>query len=649
MPRDSPTPFVLLLAAGVAAGGAALVLDQAGLWWTLRELIPLTLQEIAAYLLAGGVLASLLCLRPGGRRAGTVFGRTLTVIYAAGLAERLHFTLGAGGSAALAWLGVVAAFLAIGATVVLLAHIGRSATAAPLLTSLAAAAGLAVNRHLLDRPTSADALVADATIVAIALVAALAVRRFGGLPVAAAGLVIALATSLGSGHRQGANEPQTATAGPPHTFLVIVDTLRADVFADVLASTDEGGRLRAALHDAAWIERAMATAPWTPPSVGSILTGLYPAEHGFGTRAASQDPSRPLRPLASDVPTLASRLSRRGYRTAAVVTNSLLHPSTGIDRGFESYVLLGGATDRLPWLTVVSRLGLLEERPYQPASQAIRRFERGLDVWQREGRPLFTWLHLMDPHGPLHAHRRLAAEPLEDPRTEDERRYRREVRYTAAELAGWIERLDQRGLWQNSLFVLIGDHGEMFPSDGHRGARARADEDVRAGHGHALYEELVKVPLVVRPPGGLPGGRRLDQIASHVDVHDTVVDLLGIDAPRIGRDRTSLAPWLARTPVSGAQPRAFALLGGIQSGSPQRALRAPDEKLILHDDGRAEFYDLHEDPIEARNLAGDVSRRTPLERLLVGAWSTLSHAADAPPVALDEETRRRLRALGYLD
>ena len=126
--------------------------------------------------------------------------------------------------------------------------------------------------------------------------------------------------------------------------MIIIDTIRQDLFDSVIAETDEGRRFRGSLKDAAWFSNTVAAAPWTAPSVGSIMTGLYPGEHGFGR--PTEDPSRPLQRLKDSVPTLAEHLSARGYETMGIVTNSLLHPVSGINRGFSNYTLLQAGTPR---------------------------------------------------------------------------------------------------------------------------------------------------------------------------------------------------------------------------------------------------------------------------------------------------------------
>jgi arylsulfatase A-like enzyme len=449
--------------------------------------------------------------------------------------------------------------------------------------------------------------------------------------------------------------PPAAAAGerPPNLVLVIIDTLRQDSFASIVRQTAEGRAFRQAMAGSAWFSRAVAAAPWTVPSVGSIMTGLYPQEHGFHA-APVKSSGQPLRPLSESVPTLAQRLKRRGYWTEGIGTNPLLQPVSGIARGFDHYEILSGPTVKLPPLTALARLDLMRDDIYQQAGSVRRRFAQRLGPMTASGRPVFLWLHLMDPHAPLHSHRGLAADPRLARLDELRGLYHDEVRYALRELTAVLRLLRDHDLWHNTALVVVADHGEMFPTDGHDNGVTRLDrtQPKLYGHGHALYAELVNVPLVIRPPGGLPKSRRVTTLTSHVDLHDTILDLLGVTGERIGGDRVSLAPWLrAAPPDPEPRGRKRVLIGANQHGPKQRALRTFRYKLIDYPRGErpSELYNIAADSRERRDLAGlDKRRLSRLERSLESAWQELSEAPPADPAELDAETLKRLKALGYL-
>lgn len=644
---------------GGATGLAALALDELTVFLTLGSAIPLRPRFAVAYVGAGAgvavvVEAALAALGKPRPKALRIAGVTLGAIYAASVFERVYQAVELEVAAPVAF---AAAALAAGGYALWVAILRRVAggegeaalTRALLLAAVAVSLGLAVNRNLVNRALEPAALLADAAVLAVGLALAATVRLAGPRRAAAAAGTLAAAAILVV-LTQPWHRPPAPGGGPrrhPHLVLVVIDTLRLDVFRSVVDGSEEGHAFRAALGPAAWFDGLIAAAPWTAPSVATIMTGLYPPEHGFGT-ARLRKSGRPLRRLSRSATTLAQSLGVAGYRTVGIVTNPLLHPVSGIGRGFQDYELLGGPTTKLPLLTVLARVGCIRREFYQGAGAVRQRLERRLGDLS-DGSPVFLWLHLMDPHYPLHRHRDLLPLPDAEALPRDERLYRDETRYALAEVVRMMEMLKTHGLWDDACFVLLSDHGEMFPSDGHVAPGAPKVY----GHGHALYGELMRVPLVIRPPGGLGSERRIGVLASQADLHDTIADLLGLDLPRIAGDRVSLAPWLGpELPAAGAPRRAYALIGANQVGPPLRGVRTETRKLIQYpeDPFPDELYDLSADPGEHHDLAHAASEQlAELRELLTVTWSRLDLVDDdSGPVEFDDETRQRLKALGYL-
>ncbi|HEX9737399.1 MAG TPA: sulfatase-like hydrolase/transferase [Thermoanaerobaculia bacterium] len=653
---------------GGAAGLAAFVLDELLAFVTLGYPVPPAPRNAAAYATLGALAALVvdagrgLLRRPPAPRF-QVFAGAVALLYAAAVAERLQFLLvpHAAGPVALA-AAVAGAAVGGGFWLVLVSSVlaGRRTAAVPpaamLFASFGVALGLAVNRNAVTRPLEPAALAADAAVLAATLALAWGAPRAVCLLgprraaiVAGGGLAVALA-AVGA---PSLSSPRPAKPRHPHLLLAVVDTLRLDVFRSVVDETAEGRAFRQALGNAAWFDNALATAPWTAPSVASIMTGLYPAEHGFG-HAADASLKTFLKPMPGSVASLAEHLSERGYRTEAVVTNPVLHPVTGIGRGFARFETLESTAGMLPLTTLLVRAGVLTHGIYQDATAVRRRLRHRLAAAAGDPRPVFFWIHLMDPHTPLHSHPELAADPGAASLSGDERLYREETRYALAELARMLELVRARGTWDDTVFVLVSDHGEMFASDGHS-VRLPGHGAWTTGHGNALYGEQVRVPLVVRPAGGLPEERRVDALVSLVDLHDTLADLLGLDLPRLGGDRVSLAPWLAPELAADPPRRRWALMAveTAHAVAPQRGLRTDSLKLIHFPHGELpdELYDLAADPAERHNLAGEeAERRRAARRLLERSRSRLRPAAASGerPRELDAETRKRLEALGYL-
>lgn len=650
------------LSAGTAAGAAALMVDQLLALSTLGYPVPLGGRFVFAYLALGAVLGLAVELgwrasRRDSPRATGIFALTAALVYAPAIFERVHQALvfRAGQPPAVA----AAAFVtgAYGLWILILRRVAgpHAESIAPLLGALTAAAGLAVNRHLVDYPLEPMAIAADAAVLVAGLLLAWVGRAGGARRRAVTLALLALGATLfaARGVWRPPAAPVASHPGRPHLVLVVIDTLRQDVFEAVLEETAEGRAFREAMDGAAWFTQAIAASPWTAPSIGTLMTGLHPREHGLEL-AAREDPSRPLAPLPDSVPTLAEHFRERGYWTEAIVTNPMLHPISGIARGFESYEILSGPTVTLPPLTALARLGLMETLTYQPASVVRRRLKQRLGPIAATGRPVFLWLHLLEPHEPLRPHRGLAPDPAGAGLGSLDRLYRDEVRYALVELKRMIELLADRGLWDDTVLVMVSDHGEMLPSDDH-------DNDTREeegqgpklyGHGHALYDELVRVPLVIRPRGGLLEDRRIDALASHADVFDTVSDLLHLGVTPPGEDRMNLAPWLAATlPAQPPRERDYALIGGILYGPEQRALRTRELKLIDYPRGQrpSELYLIAEDPRERHDVARrETERLARAEGALDLYWSRLGAAPEARPTELDAATLERLKALGYM-
>ena len=655
------TGLVLGFGWGALAGAAGLLFDMALARWMLGFPIDLKGGYALAYLGTGAVLGLLtagVCLlfrRPAsGQR---ILAWSLLFLWVPPVVDRLGSR--AAGVGVPSWLVDVGSVLAILALMVLAATSrgARIPASVPALIGLASTTGLAVHRNVVDADFSFDSLHLDLGIVLCTVLALLSLQLQGRkrwvVAMASATVLVWLAWMVRPGGlpERVAVEPDGASS----LILIVADTLRADTFTKALETTPEGAAFRQRFGDAAYFDRLTAVAPWTVPSMGSVLTGLYPSQHGFGR--LSHRPAR-LRKLDAGVPTVASRLRNRGYRTFAWIANPILYSDTGIDRGFDSYRLLQPATTKLPLLTLYVEWGWVAEELYQPGDALAERVEESLDELGG-AEPFFLWLHLMDPHKPYRHHDGLTPEVGEAFPGEDEALYWGETRFTLAQIVRIADDLDAAGLWQNSAVVFLSDHGEMFASDERKtGSTSRKGRPLNVGHGNGLYEELVHVPLVIRPPGGLSRSLHVDRLVSHVDLYDTFADLVGVDLPPSGESaRHSVVPWLAAVqPSAEFDTRSWSVSGFLQHKPPQRALIGRQLKVIDFEGDRAELYDLGLDPQERSDLS--VERPEALAeglQLLDAYWASIDGsrkdgeaAGGEEGVELDEETRRRLEALGYL-
>lgn len=388
--------------------------------------------------------------------------------------------------------------------------------------------------------------------------------------------------------------------------------------------------------------------------MASILTGLSPASHHVRGLYSRLEP---------EIPTLATWLRARGYRTGAFTSNLFLRAGTGFERGFEVY-----SNPKNRW----------------DGNSAEEVTAEALDWISRLGGDarFFAWVHYLDPHWTYDPP--APFDTLYDPAWNEPWPYTkiaagdrdqgkiifggamtpREVTHATALYEGEIAAVDAAvgrllasltasGRLENTLVILTSDHGESLGEHGYAFA-----------HGEYLYDGTLLVPLILRWPGHVPPGKTVTRMARLIDVAPTALALLGeplpggIDGRELTRDLAGESDaaerecWIESDHdlVHSENPRHF--VGGIQGK--WRGIRGERYKLIFVPrtsggaEGDVELYDIVADPFELH----DISRERPeiagalLERLRA-YWAKEGSAPDtrALPGALDAET---LRSLGYL-
>ncbi|MBI5490828.1 MAG: flippase-like domain-containing protein [Deltaproteobacteria bacterium] len=337
-------------------------------------------------------------------------------------------------------------------------------------------------------------------------------------------LGMALASERGVGGNRNAPRPP---AGSPNVVLIMIDTMRVDevgAYNPEAAKRKQTPNIDQLAKESIVFRQAFANASWTKPSVASILTGRFPSAHG----AVSKDDALP-----DGARTIAELLSAKGYRTAGVVTNYNLAPDFNFQQGFDEYRYLTpryflGADDTTAKLALYQIFRLFHERYFTGAhdveryyQDAKRTTDEGLAWLDRHraaepDRPFFLWVQYMDPHDPYFAHdgtgevygHAINPDPPKEKRDRILDVYRQEIRFTDEHVGRLLDGLRERGLLDDSVVVLWSDHGEEFQDHGDW------------WHGTSLYDELVHVPLMVRPPRTTPrvGWDRPPMRLSHLDV-----------------------------------------------------------------------------------------------------------------------------------
>jgi choline-sulfatase len=626
-PLRPGTLFLALIALSLLAGAAAGLLDA--LWAALRS--PATRPSFVFFLLAASLGATL------------ALGGALPFTLLMTIARRPRSTAGR-------LAGLVAVLVAIPPAL----FVGRSLYKripwgpGDFAFGAAALAGLAVllivvgavARGLLARRADRHARrLAQASLPALLLVLPLAFRL--GVPAAP----------------PDRTAPTASGPRPSNILLLTIDTIRADRFG---AMGDPGARTP-------WFDRisrssrlyadCLAPSPWTLPSLASLLTGSYPGQHRMLAELAGIDAS---------VPALAEVCARHGMTTAAFVANPWL-AAGDLERGFDTF----DVAERFERIRETSTTfayrflmkGLLRALRLDSArrisSQGIHWIEGAREPW-------FLWLHYLDPHLPNWPEppfdrlfgpppeligSSLTAQQIRDGdfpggargRQEIDRLYRGEITFTDREIGRVWRFVQEADLLKRTVVVFTGDHGEELWDHNDY------------GHGHAMYNEVVRVPLLVRLPGAR-SGEVVRELARLVDLAPTALAAAGLDLPE--KPAFTGEDFLASRGADTPQHPNIAYGEAVLYGQEQKFLRVNRWKLILGEpDAEGErpkhLFDVQSDPGERDDVATQRAALTDSLQAQLLEWmarygSEGAMAARDLPDNLDPAIREQLEALGYI-
>ncbi|MFT4647621.1 MAG: arylsulfatase A-like enzyme [Glaciecola sp.] len=432
---------------------------------------------------------------------------------------------------------------------------------------------------------------------------------------------VLLVGTLACGDTQQSNPATESAAARPNVLLISLDSVRADVlscygfvapFASELPSTPNLDRLA---NEGARFERAYSSSSWTLPSHVALITGQPDLVHGVEMDSMGLSPKRP---------TLAEILAVGGYQTSGFYSGPYLDPRYGFGRGFDRYEAAYGepltqaaGAERVARQAVDQALALGQDpgaamQTHEQANRVLellshrdrcsdRVTDRALDalVQSSPDQPWFLFAHYFDPHYDYVAPADLAtafdpdyegqldgADFLTDPRISvgDPRPrnpYRRrqvasprdmqhllslyaaEVAWTDSQVGRLLDAIEQRGELDNTLVIVVSDHGDEFFEHGHLGHRIN------------LFEESVRVPMLLRYPPLIPAGRVIPGPAATYDAFATILVAAGIQAP-VGTTAQDLFPLINGSGPSTTRPlsrlvRAHADQG--PEGEPLRTFR----------------------------------------------------------------------------
>ncbi|HEX2164993.1 MAG TPA: sulfatase [Thermoanaerobaculia bacterium] len=424
-----------------------------------------------------------------------------------------------------------------------------------------------------------------------------------------------------------------AHRSPPNVVLITVDTLRADRLSGYGYRRQTSPAIDRLLAGGVTFTQARTVEPLTNPACSSMLTSLHPHEHG-----ATRNGLR-MRPRLASLP---KALDRRGYLTAAFVANwTLKDKISGLGEHFD---LFEEVFTRKRWLGLFAAEATAED-----VNEAAIAW---LDGHAGRRRPVFLWVHYVEPHAPYELHEAMAERlgvPTEGDTTKSDR-YDTEIAFVDRAVGEVVERVqsDPR-LARNTLIVFTSDHGESFGEHGYW------------GHGRHLHEPGLRIPLAFHWSGRLRA-REIAAPATLLDVAPTVLGLLDQPAPP-GFRGFDWSEVLAGRAEPDPQRRTWyeahkgAVLS-IQEAGPARkdgllelAMISGSRKEIVQIDEREhQVFDLSRDPRELRNLNGaGYQPSDPLADWIAHVEQTLEAADDAPAVNVDAEDVEKLRSLGYVD
>jgi arylsulfatase A-like enzyme len=481
-----------------------------------------------------------------------------------------------------------------------------------------------------------------------------------------------------SAEKQGAvalwANPLLTTKAPksrPNVLVYMIDTERADHTSVYGYARDTTPFLKKLAAQGLVFDDCQVQATWTKPSVASLLTSLYSFTHGI---------ARDYDTIPSGATTLAEQLRAAGYITAGIVANPFAGRLSGLQRGFD-YLS--------EWAVIQRHRKDAEDRATDSA--AVNKI---VFPWleQHRDEPFFLYAHATDPHAPYRPPAGFEERFADSANTaEFNRNYKRlvdkrsygggavvsravcrreglnpdrfihqaidrydgEILHNDWSLEQLVDKLKQIGVLDNTLIIVVSDHGEEFWEHGW------------TAHGQSLYQELTHGVFVMWNPKLMPTPRRVSEPVQLIDVMPTILDLLDLKIPDMVQGQSLAAfakrqPFQRRGPVMTsryASPHAHGIVP--ENGTDTVALLNTDWKLIYRDKAKevgmnkVELYDRRTDGGEAKNVAGEHPQEVSRMMTEIGKWldaekQIKSFLGRGTKATMDQKTLEQLRSLGYI-
>lgn len=416
---------------------------------------------------------------------------------------------------------------------------------------------------------------------------------------------------------------------PASTILIILDTLRADHLGFYGYGRNTSPVLDQFAKDNLAFTNAVSTSSWTPPSVATMITGLYPSSHTMmppGERDLAKSKAFKLPDKAI---TLAEIFKENGYKTAALTPNPWITPEFGFDQGFDKF----------------------HTHIRQNAEFITREAKEMIEDLAKDGKPFFALVHYLDPHDPYRP-----PAPYSEmftgkiPRDWDynERmnslmnQYDGEIRYMDYHLGDLFTWLKEKKLYDDTAILIIGDHGEQFLEHG----------DLT--HGLQLYNEEINVPLFLKT-AGTPLKGVIEEVVSNIDVLPTLVEQANIKFDRWlpGVSLTNLEGLQGRRGVMSEidrkyHQRAFTDVNGLRVifGTKQRETPLIGE----YTDHEVSCFNSSNDPFALKQIKErewcEELKELLVDKMKLAKSQQVSESQES--FTMKDETLEQLRSLGYI-
>lgn len=441
-----------------------------------------------------------------------------------------------------------------------------------------------------------------------------------------------------------------AKPSKPNVVVFLVDTLRKDHLGCYGYKENTSPRIDKLAQDGELFENAVSQAPWTPASVASLFTARYPSQSGVNAAVDKNGMTRggSVSKLDAKALTLAEAFKSAKYQTAAVSTNMYVSKKFGMMQGFEKAIHKNKG--RANWVVAQGMKWVLSRN-------------------QKD--PFFLYMHFMDVHESYtpEAFRRMyyddrlkrrttelknedydKGQSLNTPQFQEWKKrsiaaYDGAISYVDNYIGDFIDFAKTEKFYKNTVFVVLSDHGEEFWD--HVDVELKRIEISRerygVGHGHTMFKELIDVPMIYH--GAKIGKKRDNRLVRNLDVAPSLLGIAGISNRHFLKEGRNL--FEKNAAADAASPLAYS--ESIVYGFEAKSLQDERYKLI-RSRNYSFFFDKQQDPHEQKDLELRVPKaRAGLEESLDNIIKRTASNEKATPVVLDQETKKQLQALGYLD